>query len=109
MPAPDRRPNQHVDERLGNGALETASARVHDIELIPDDTPVAAPGAASEKQQLEIETHRRRVLKNQTPVNLTHEEGRIRHSLDKSHPIQWVGDATLDHLQGHVQPYIDSD
>ena len=109
MPAPDPRPNQLVDQGRSKGTGETASARVHDIELIPDDTPVAVPGAASERQQLEIETHRRRVLKNQTPINTTHEQGGIRHSLDKSHPIQWVGDATLDHLHGHVQPYIDSD
>ncbi len=108
-PKAEKRPNRLVDQGPATPVGGRAAQRNSDILLIPDETPVVVPGAGSEKNQLEIETHRRRVLKNQIPTNSAHAQGGIRKSLHQGHPIQAVGDATLDHLQQHVQRYIDSD
>ncbi len=80
-----------------------------DFDLIPDDAGPIIPGAASEKQQLEIESHRRRVLMDRIPQKATQAQALVRDSLHKPHPIQLLGDSTLEHLQKHVEPYIDSD
>jgi hypothetical protein len=100
-------PNQLVDQ--GRSRLsEKAPQRVSDMQLIPDEAPVVVPGAASEKNQLEIETQRRRVLKGRARASSSSSAG-IRKSLYAQHPIQSVADVTLEQLRSHVQPYVDSD
>jgi hypothetical protein len=103
-------PGSYQGVKPGSGSFRPEAAhKVVGFELIPDETEGPIPGAASERQQLEIETHRRRVLRDRTPEKTIHKQDRVRESLCRQHPIQSLGDNTIEQLQKHVQPYIDSD